>query len=238
MLKNGIVYLIVSLFCTHGVFATKPYASPASTDYSSSGGSSGYAASPQSVNTLQGEGGSSATPASTDYINENEVYTIGQLAQGGVIFYLDSTKKHGLVCSLKNISTSLTWAPSYDNCGANQDGIGAGAYNTQQIIATGGGSYTSSNCAAVACDALRDGGYSDWYLPSLDELNQLYLQKTTVNSACTRAGGDMLLGAVYWSSLEGSEDPADFAWVEAFSNGYQDYDYKDDVPAVRAVRAF
>jgi hypothetical protein len=64
-----------------------------------------------------------------------------------------------------------------------------------------------------------------WHLPSKDELNQLYLQKTVV-------GGFAL--NYYWSSTVISI----FAWYQNFTNGVQDYSSKEDQLPVRAVRAF
>jgi hypothetical protein len=77
----------------------------------------------------------------------------------------------------------------------------------------------------VCCYTLN--GFSDWFLPSKDELNELYLQKAVV-------GGFTIFA--YWSS---SEVDAIYAWAHIFDNGKQDSVDKA-VPAlgVRAVRAF
>jgi len=69
-------------------------------------------------------------------------------------------------------------------------------------------------------------GYSDWFLPSKDELNQLYLQKNVVGGF---ANDD------YYSS---SEYNASAAWFQYFGTGYQERDNKIDPDYVRAVRAF
>jgi hypothetical protein len=69
-------------------------------------------------------------------------------------------------------------------------------------------------------------GYSDWFLPSKDELNQLYLQKNVV-------GG--FANYFYWSSSEYNYYKA---WGQDFSAGYQGYDGKGNPSNVRAVRAF
>jgi hypothetical protein len=72
------------------------------------------------------------------------------------------------------------------------------------------------------------GGYSDWYLPSSDELNQLYINRVAIG------GFD---SSDYWSSTEGSNGGA---WIQIFSNGLQGHGNKlfffnyD----VRAVRSF
>jgi hypothetical protein len=68
---------------------------------------------------------------------------------------------------------------------------------------------------------------TDWHLPSLEELAQLYTFKTT------GVGG--FAAGRYWSS---SEYYADTAWYQNFYVGNQ-YNYgKDDAYYVRPVRAF
>ena len=85
---------------------------------------------------------------------------------------------------------------------------------------------TWANAAGVA-GAYTGGGYTDWRLPSRDELNKLYVSKTSIG------GFDDL--AYYWSSAESG---ASYAWTQYFSNGIQ-YDLlKTNYLNVRAVRSF
>jgi hypothetical protein len=84
--------------------------------------------------------------------------------------------------------------------------------------------------AANAAAAYNGGGKSDWHLPSRDELNQLYLQKTTV-------GG--FEASAYWSSSE--YDAAGFAFaslVRYFNTGNWYASNKVNSTYVRPVRAF
>ena len=76
------------------------------------------------------------------------------------------------------------------------------------------------------CADYTVGQYDDWYLPSKDELNQLYQQQTAI-------GG--FEGDWYWSS---TENDSRYAWVQDFNFGNQNYSYKDATFYVRAVRAF
>lgn len=98
--------------------------------------------------------------------------------------------------------------------------IGAGFSNTQKMLR--GCTFGAANAAA----GYSGGGKSDWHLTSKDELNALYLQKTTVGGFV--AGG-------YWSS---SEDFADNAWSQLFTNGNQSTLSKSNIRYVRPVRAF
>jgi hypothetical protein len=97
---------------------------------------------------------------------------------------------------------------------------GAGYSNTQKMLR--GCAFGAANAAA----AYNGGGKSDWHLPSLDELNQLYEARTTV-------GG--FVEYYYWSSSEGN---AFSAWGQYFSNGFQISDAKTSTYYVRPVRAF
>lgn len=80
--------------------------------------------------------------------------------------------------------------------------------------------------AKAQCDNLEIGGYMGWFLPNMNQLNKLYLQKSVV-------GG--FAGILYWSSTEGG---AGIAWGKFFDNGAQDQYYKTHPIWVRAVRAF
>ena len=101
--------------------------------------------------------------------------------------------------------------------------MGTGAANTAAIVK----GCSDANSAAKMADAYTFNGYSDWFLPSNEELYELYLQKGVVGGF---AGGD------YWSS---SEFDSNSAWLQYFGNGVQNNDFgKDGKLSVRAVRAF
>ena len=76
------------------------------------------------------------------------------------------------------------------------------------------------------CADYTVGQYDDWYLPSKDELNQLYVNRAAI-------GG--FEGDDYWSS---TEDDASSAWFQNFSSGVQSSFVKSNTHYVRAVRAF
>jgi len=111
--------------------------------------------------------------------------------------------------------------------GGTETGIGTGQNNTTKIV-TWLNSYSETDCAAQICDALVYGGYSDWFLPSKDELNQMY-----VNLHLYGIGG--FADDTYWSS---SEYNAYGTCYQYFSNGGQNNTNKNTTLRVRAVRAF
>ena len=81
--------------------------------------------------------------------------------------------------------------------------------------------------AKTLCKNYRGGGKSDWYLPNRDQLNQVYqnLRKT----------GKINDEEWYWSS---TPDGYNFADIQRFADGRQDYDGIHSTLSVRAVRAF
>jgi hypothetical protein len=149
---------------------------------------------------------------------------IGDSYQGGIIFWLDATGQHGLIAATTDQSTGIQWYNgTYTTTNAVRDGIGAGMYNTERIIAN----QSTGSYAAQLCANYQGGGYGDWYLPSKYELNLLYLQKVAV-------GG--FASAYYWSSTENNSN---YAWIQYFDDGYQSIGgSKDFTFYVRAIRAF
>ncbi len=109
--------------------------------------------------------------------------------------------------------------------------IGTGASNTQKIVTEFGDAepYVSkTDYAAKLCADYRLGGHADWFLPSKDELNQMY-QNLYLNNL----GG--FSADRYWSS---SEYDAYDAWNQYFPNGNQNVSLRDNAYRVRPVRAF
>ena len=143
---------------------------------------------------------------------------------GGKVFYLtDAAGKHGLEAAPADHSAYVQWGCFGTTiAGADGTAVGTGAANTADIVA----GCAEANTAAKIADAYTLNGYTDWYLPSKDELNLLYQQKTVV-------GGFANLN--YWSSSEGNSD---YAWNQYFSSGVHDFNAKNYTLPVRAVRAF
>ena len=162
---------------------------------------------------------------------------IGDLREGGVVFWVDGNGG-GLVCALEDYSTKIEWGcildlPSVPNVaynGGHPTGLGAeigdGESNTTGILAD-----CSSAPAALAARTFSSPG-SEWFLPSINELNQMYIHKTTLEAVF---GFAAFADYHYWSSTEHDDDNA---WRQDFNNGYQYYNDKDFTFKVRAVRAF
>jgi hypothetical protein len=94
-----------------------------------------------------------------------ELY-IGKYHQGGIIFCLDSTKQHGLIAHFQFIFLTPYWSPSNCQVAGTSINCGLGQQNTDSIISQ----CTDTMNLAIACSNFIFDGYTDWYLPSLGEL--------------------------------------------------------------------
>ncbi len=168
------------------------------------------------------------------------VYTpaIGDYYQGGVIFYLDGSGG-GLICAINDQDGGEGGIPwdnaGFANTGATATAIGGGQANTTAIIAEYGAGGGANSYAASACDDYTYGGYADWFLPSKEELNEMYLNKTTIESTAIANGGSGFANEEYWSSSDGSYTGA---YQQNFSDGTQVQRDKNCTYRVRAVRVF
>lgn len=161
--------------------------------------------------------------------------TIGDFHEGGVIFYIDDTGEHGLVCAVSDQSFGSTWKCETNIViqGAQETAIGTGAQNTADILLVCDATPT---IAAAICNSLDLNGYTDWFLPSKDELNEIYKNKSAVDVTAVDNGGALLQNTNYWSS---SHQLSNTVWIQFFGNGgSQSGNSFDDSNHVRAIRAF
>uniref|UniRef100_UPI0040494022 Lcl C-terminal domain-containing protein n=1 Tax=Gelidibacter sp. TaxID=2018083 RepID=UPI0040494022 len=168
-------------------------------------------------------------------------YSVGDFAHGGIVFWVDETGQHGLVCAKQDQSTGVRWyAGTNGNTQARGDGPYAGKANTSIIIAAQVAIGDDGNTyAARICNELQitENGktYGDWYLPSFYELDQISLNKATIDATAIANGGSSFASAGYWSS---TENPGDYAYYFNFYDGFPYLDYKTSTYRVRAIRAF
>jgi len=164
--------------------------------------------------------------------------SIGDAYQGGKVAYILQSgdpgyvagEVHGLIAATSDQSTGIIWNNDGTKAtrGATGIVIGTGLANTNAIINKQGEPATSY--AAGLARAYTGGGYTDWYLPSKEELNKLYINRVAI-------GG--FANAWYWNSTEYNLSVFTFGWCQNFNNGNQDA-FNDVTWAVnvRAIRAF
>ena len=189
--------------------------------------------------------GTSVASVASNSVTPSTAIAIGDFYQGGVVFYIfESTdtgyvagETHGLIAAVEDQSSGIRWYNgSYSTTGATGTAIGTGATNTTTIISVQGATETSY-AAGLARD-YTGGGYSDWFLPSQDELNKMQTNRETINTTAASNSGSVLSTASYWSSTEYANDNT-YAMRQQFDGGYQGVHRKDrDYNSVRAVREF
>ena len=175
----------------------------------------------------------------TSYGNEVTFTTdsirIGSNYAGGIVFYVDSTGQHGLVCAPSDQGVA-EWGCYGVNIPGTLTSFGTGQINTNLVIS----GCSSRPIAASLCSDLTIGNYSDWFLPSLDEL-------VLMQANLHQNGIGNFLNNWYWSSSQGGVTyPAPLvifynAWTVNFTDGTANLDghfTKMAVLNVRAIRSF
>jgi len=164
---------------------------------------------------------------------------IGESYAGGIIFYIDSTGSHGLVCAPTDQASGCCSDPLWGCFGTEITGTSTamwtGASNTAAIVA----GCTATGTAAYLCDTLTLGGYTDWYLPSDTELIYMYNNLALIGLGSFRTTS---WPTTYYSSSESDDygDGPDYVWGVDFSTGsnnawvYKSWTYTN----TRAIRHF
>jgi hypothetical protein len=162
---------------------------------------------------------------------QKKMLALGDSYQGGKVGYLlkagdpgfNAKVQHGIIVVPGDISDGTEWGCVEKIIpGADETNIGRGSQNTKDIVA----GCNQAGIAARRCSDLELNGYSDWYLPSKDELSKLYINRVKTGS---------FTDAFYWSSCESD---ATYAWGQDFYDGTQGRVSKDSAGHVIAVRTF
>ena len=167
---------------------------------------------------------------------------IGEYFQGGVLFYVDETGHHGLVASVEDLGVFEWGCYQFSLSGADGTAIGTSYQNSLDIVE---GCSQTPIAASVAL-AYETEGYSDWYLPSKDELVEMY---NTIGSGGTQGNIAGFQNDYYWSSSEYTTNKAwfvdfvsgdsEFNWLVYYSNGTNNNSTsKNKDWLVRPIRTF
>jgi hypothetical protein len=167
-------------------------------------------------------------------------FKIGDLHEGGIIFYIDETGEHGLVCALQDQANEVEWGCDKQLInGAGGSAIGTGLQNTKDILA--------------GCDsqeiAARYAYSGSWFLPSYRELEEMAKNQQAIEQTALANGGDSFTASFYYSSTQISSESVylihfgyDYSWG---ANPPPHYGYKTEngpkwrkVYHVRAVKSF
>jgi hypothetical protein len=172
-------------------------------------------------------------------------YAVGDSVLGGIVAYIyqsgdpgyDENVQHGLIAGTTNASDDIKWwngvYPNGLDTGATGIVLGTGMSNTDAIISAQG----VDNYAAYVCKNYTGGGYTDWFLPSVDELSKLYINRAYLS----------MTTSYYWSSTDclayGFGSPSEYARQISWFSGVPVCVRKNRYPFAyglmcRAVRYF
>ena len=171
---------------------------------------------------------------------------VGDIYGGGIIFYIDESGQHGLISAMVDVTEGATdpngwqldgytWGCNTEYIGGiNSTSIGAGYQNTINIVDECGD--CEGIIAAQAALYAIINNYNDWYLPSRDELMEMY---NTIGGGGEHGNIGGFIDDVspwYFSSSESSE--AHGAWHVNFSDGSMAGWNKSTPARVRVIRSF
>ena len=114
---------------------------------------------------------------------------IGQLREGGIVFYINEASSYGFVVSLDTWQVRYgTSSPIYNELRFNSAKyIGQGQANTALMLATFGAS--NDTHISYYTQAYNAGGNTDWYIPSNLELREYANIRGTIDAAIIANGG-------------------------------------------------
>jgi hypothetical protein len=152
--------------------------------------------------------------------------SIGSYYAGGIVFFLDSTGLHGLVCSPNDLGY-FEWGCFGLSIPCDfSTSIGSGMSNTNQILS----GCSQRPIAASVCADLVLNGFDDWFLPSYDE------SLLMINHLNYHQNWYGLFGAFWSSSQDGAYNAAQLC--DDYTPWYYCPSSKNNGYRVRAVRAF
>ena len=175
-------------------------------------------------------------PASSSSGGSSSVtYAVGDTGPGGgLVFLISGGLTYEMAPKTWSGSSSddtpmLVWCSdtSTDIDGAVGTAVGTGSANTTAMLAL-----PCTSGAAFSADAYDGGGFTDWFLPSQDELNEMWLYSQVVGFNTATYG---FASGFYWGSSQGN---AVSAWIQDLGNGSQGVGGKASALRVRPVRAF
>lgn len=176
-----------------------------------------------------------------------EYYRVGSIGPGGgKVFYVASTPfacgpTLNLTCSYLEaapitgtnawVDANYLWSGNVTTLiGANAQGsaIGTGYRNTLAIVGQAGGGNTAGHAGTAARAYRGPNNLSDWFVPSHDELLQLYQNQVALG--ISNAFDD------YWSSTEVDSNNGYIKWFQG--DGSTWVNDKNSLNALRPIRAF
>ncbi|MCX6328187.1 MAG: hypothetical protein NTZ85_01550 [Bacteroidia bacterium] len=171
--------------------------------------------------------------------NDTIKHYVGEQFGGGIIFYVDNTNKHGLICSLSDIYDPVASSFYGKQDPTSLKGRKDSLQLINQILSISNPEKAAELCNNYLNSNYGTGQYSNWYLPTIEELEMLYRAKDLVNKSLAKYNKKVVdyLDKVYWSSSRMNDDLRGTNWLLDLESGGL---ITTNLPIVfvRAIRAF
>lgn len=175
-------------------------------------------------------------------------YKIGEFIEeeGGVLFGFSADKSVGYILAMEDArpGKNSEWGangidiygvfPFTSNEWHKANGDLSGDKNTSAIISYFIGEHDAKKYAATLAAEYEGAGKTDWYLPSIGQLNMISRNKDVINAALRANGGTVLAKMWYWSSTEYDKN---FAWSINMGSSVIGQSSKKGHDKTRAVRS-
>ena len=151
--------------------------------------------------------------------------SLGLYYQGGYVVYLSGNypNQSGLIVSPVEISSSMSWPGGIGQFTPTNTGYGQGYNNTQTAYGVGYTTDGIGNCWNYSND-----GYTDWFMPSLDELVLVIQNKSFIPYT--------LNAASYHASSAYVANPANDNWIVITNTAASSTGFHTDLRGVLACR--
>jgi hypothetical protein len=172
---------------------------------------------------------------------------IGDEFQGGILIYIDGTGEHGLVAATEDLTEGSTFSNELGYNGYEWGCIGVsvegadsyyGYQNTMDIVNQGCSTENGGITASQAALDYVSEGYSDWFLPSFNDV--MYLHTFFLNTL--ESGGDLgnFTMAPYWTSNDGKIIGSDSDFNALSISFYSELEesIRSSILPVRPIRYF
>ena len=175
----------------------------------------------------------------------NNRVKVGDYTHSGIVFYVDETGEHGLVASENDLNGvwELGCAEMETTNFATGYEIGKGHQNTMDIINNDCQQVNNYNdiTGAQACIDFQSNGYSDWYIPSLNELTLIFTNLINVvsveNSPTEISPLYNFVAGWYWSSTI-LQNSSSYGYMLVVSQSEFWHTWTSNPARIRPIRSF
>lgn len=153
--------------------------------------------------------------------NDTVKHFVGELYGGGIIFFIDNSGQHGLICSISDIRDAESIRLYRKQDPKPLTGRSDSAFLINQVYSVDNPLEADKLCNNYTNSNYGTGIFSDWRLPTSDELEILCIVKDKINEVLENYNRDIIdpLVKCYWSSTKTYDDVLGDIWLFDFYIG-------------------